>query len=193
MLGATIFFAILGGLLVATIAALVILGQRRKREENKALGTTSVDRTPAQKYRESVHYVSPFYEAPLGSTSEEQLAFRTALEEVYTAGKADLEAALADEDKEAAMILSHRTVLLTTGVGLLAFGRLDVVGDILNGIPVAPRKSRALGAGSLKALLPMPGILSPYDNPDEVSRWVKANESRLRWSEDSGKFLLGRD
>lgn len=189
MLGAIILFAILGGLLVATIAALVIRGQRRKREVNKALGTMSTEPTPAQKYREWVHSDALFYEDPLGPTSDEQLAFRTALEEVYTTAKDELHAALVEKDTEAKILHGHQIALLILAVGLLTYGRLDVVDDILNGIPVAPRNIRML-AGSLKALLPMPENLSPFGNPEEVKHWVMSNESKLRWSEESGKFLL---
>jgi hypothetical protein len=45
-------------------------------------------------------------------------------------------------------------------------------------------------AGSIKDLLPLPSALDPFENPEEVKNWVKTNETRLRWSEERGKFLI---
>jgi hypothetical protein len=144
----------------------------------------------AEKYRKMVHAGSTFYDRydrPLGRETEELASFRIALEQAYMRGKEYLRLSVSQEDEES--IASDRSGLLLIGVGLLTYGRLDVVEDILNGIPTAPQNMRHL-AGSIKDLLPLPRTLDPFENPEEVKNWVQLHEARLRWSEESGKFLL---
>jgi hypothetical protein len=74
------------------------------------------------------------------------------------------------------------------GVGLLSFGHLDVVDDVLDGIPAADHPSRML-ARSVDGLIPGAGGNVLVD-AQAVRDWIAQHRDRLVWNEESGVFEL---
>ena len=79
--------------------------------------------------------------------------------------------------------------LFLIGVGLFAFGRLDVAEDILDNIPAKNCPISVL-AGVLR-LLPLPrNLLSWHDRPDAIREWLRVKSPRLNWSESKERYIL---
>ena len=82
--------------------------------------------------------------------------------------------------------------------GLLAYGRLDMVDEILDAAPAAMQwgsgKVVFLGSNAIRALLPIPELLrgaaSWYSHVDVIGvrKWLHQNRDALRW--DAGRFVL---
>jgi hypothetical protein len=79
-------------------------------------------------------------------------------------------------------------------VGLFACGDLDKVAAILDAIPIPYEPNVAsmyqLMAGSIKALLPLPVLIDPLQNPNGVRTWVQTHRDVLVWSEALGKYYI---
>lgn len=86
--------------------------------------------------------------------------------------------------------------MFVAAVGLFAFGRLDVVFDILELWPAQPPDKPRINARSairaVAELLPLPRHLDPMKVDDHASirGWVSDHRSQLRWSEVDGRYRL---
>lgn len=83
---------------------------------------------------------------------------------------------------------SARAGMFLCAVGLLTFGRLDVVDDMLDWNPGRGVIRKLLFA--IEKLLPLPEDLDPKQNPAETKAWIKSKEQQLLWSEQDGIFEL---
>lgn len=82
--------------------------------------------------------------------------------------------------------------------GLLAYGRLEMVDEILEAIPAVTLwgsdKAVFLGSNAIRALLPIPeelrGEASWYSHVDVIGvrKWLHQHRDELRW--DAGRFVL---
>lgn len=132
---------------------------------------------PSEFYRKAVYEMCQAY---TGSTDQE---FELFLREVYESEKA-----LLNEESPDYLDLS------IPAVGLLAFGDLSMVDDILRSIPPLPQDGPGglifrLGSMALSALLPID--IDVRRNPEIVKEWYETHKDRLRWDEKKGVFVLG--
>lgn len=140
--------------------------------------------TPAKLYRDAVRDVCVLYRDP--SDSDSDSAFHSYLERLYTELKQDL-ARLIDLHALPNQIRAARTGVFITAVGLLTYGQLAVVEDILVNIPAGRANLRRL-ARSLNVLLPLPEGLDPLTDPEAVHVWFRAVRDQLTWRPAAGKF-----
>jgi hypothetical protein len=92
---------------------------------------------------------------------------------------------------ERAKANAERSLLFFSACGLLTYGRLDVVADLLNNVP-AGRRSHSLES-CVKAILPLPKALRDLDDPivrRAVISWVNDNRDSLIWEDEKGAFSL---
>jgi hypothetical protein len=73
---------------------------------------------------------------------------------------------------------------------LLTYGRLDVIGDVLENVPPDCHPANRGLAPAVDRLIPVPAGLHAGTSPRDVLGWILANESHLRWDEDAGRFVL---
>lgn len=104
------------------------------------------------------------------------------LEEVFQVNKKKL----TEHTVEAESSASIRSTLFVVGVGLLTYGRLDVLRDVLDNIPVEGRVKRL--ANVVKTLLPLPERLGLVD-PSQILDWVANQKENLVWDDNSLKFV----
>ena len=124
------------------------------------------------------------YHAPSDVDADEH--FRQYLENYYGEEKQRLEYLVTRGSPEAE-VTAARNGLFVLASGLLAFGRLDVVEDVLRNIPSTGGVRRlALG---VKAMLPLPEDLDPIRDTELVRAWVQANRTKFKWNEQIGKYL----
>jgi hypothetical protein len=134
----------------------------------------------AKAYRDGVQTVTRAFQ-PSGDGNEDT-EFYNFLDNLYVNEKSREETIAEDARKEANL------AVFVSAVGLFAYGRLDVVEDILNNIP-SPRNLRRL-AWVLNALLPMPRSLDPLTDIEAVRSWVTANRDELLWDRNEEKFAF---
>jgi hypothetical protein len=140
---------------------------------------------PALIYRNAVRQLCLQYH--LDPVVDQDDHFRSYLENQYKLEKEQLGFLLYSK-APANQSTSVRNGLFVLAVGLLAFGNLDMVDDILHNIPAAGEIRHLVFA--LKALLPLPENLDPQHDYDEMSKWISTNKAKLKWDEKKGKFLL---
>jgi hypothetical protein len=144
--------------------------------------TAPAERTPSAYWRGVIR--GGMWRAPA-----DDAALRAYCDEVYADEKQTLAATLArggsPRDIEAA-----RVGVFVVALALLTYGRLDVVADVLDNLPPHPHPARRGLAGAIRALLPIPAHLAVLDAPREALAWIRANEARLRWDDDAGRFVL---
>jgi hypothetical protein len=80
------------------------------------------------------------------------------------------------------------------GIGLLVFGRVMHLVDVVRDIAQYPRAAGYKIARhyimAIQKLVPIPSELSLQNRPHEVLAWLEANLSQLNWNEDSGRVIL---
>jgi hypothetical protein len=87
-------------------------------------------------------------------------------------------------------ISGARLGVYVIALALLTYGRLDVIGDVLENMPRYPHPSNRGVSPTVDRLIPLPADLQAGTSPREVLAWIRANESQLRWDEDAGRFVL---
>lgn len=111
----------------------------------------------------------------------------TPLEELFLRGykqaKTRLTEAVSDNVKE-----GSRNGIYMWSVGLLTYGHLDVIPDILDNIPPRSAKVSRL-ANVVKVVLPIFELDKPAD-ADEIAAWVEQNKDQLVWDKDELVFKL---
>jgi len=135
-------------------------------------------------YREAVRQTFIGYK-PEPDTEE---YFRTFLEQRYTLVKSDL-AHRPEEKVSSHYVNSDRLALFIIAVGLLTYGRLDVLSDILDNVPPSDLPLYRL-LGVFRAVLPLPATLSIRTHLDGIRDWVAEHEGYLEWDSETTKFTL---
>jgi hypothetical protein len=147
------------------------------------------ERHPASFFREAVRQLCARYEAPQNRDAESQYeAFRVFLEQSYQTAIQRYEQSIANNDTEG-RIRANQLGRFMLAVGLLTYGRVDVVEDILDNMPL-PEATIGRLAWVLKGLMPMPEDLDPLKDIEAVRKWVLENKSRLKWDERSEKYVF---
>ena len=146
----------------------------------------SANISQARRYREMVRF--EFKRCPPATDSNPDEAFRIHLETLYKEEK-KLLSLLVDENASEAEIRNREVGLFLIGVGLFTYGRLDVAGDILTGIPEGRGQINRL-TWVLNVLLPLPDKLDALTQPDLVGKWLKLNSDRLTWDENSETYIF---
>ncbi len=149
-----------------------------------------IDTTQAARYREMVRSQIKFVggQAVSRSTLNSDIALHTILENLYNESKEKL-SQLQNQNASKPTIKSVKVSLFVFSAGLFTFGKLDVAEDILTGIPSGRGSIRQL-AWVLNVLLPMPKGFDALANPTAVWEWLKIKRSRLRWDENSERYVL---
>lgn len=79
-------------------------------------------------------------------------------------------------------------------VGLMTYGRLDVIETALNGIAdtTHPGELHDMARVLLFSLLPLPPALIHAGEPDKTAlhQWLRDNQAKLAWDSASSRFLL---
>jgi hypothetical protein len=156
-----------------------LLGLRRSRPPEPP---ESEDKTPAKFYRDWLRMA--FFKPPA-----DDLAFRALLDEMYAAANARLSAPDDDQPTRKELRDAKMTVYISA-VGLLTCGRLEVVPDVMSGIPPGHGIHPGVRgvAMCVSALLPVPDGWSVYHNGHLIAGWWEENRSKLDWDEQSGVF-----
>jgi hypothetical protein len=89
-------------------------------------------------------------------------------------------------DRARGGLFTTDTNLFIYGIGLLAYGHLEVIEDVLENLPDGRNNARTL-VSAIPALLPIP--YHPFD-AKKTREWFQAHRDHLVWSEEHGKFLL---
>ncbi len=107
-------------------------------------------------------------------------------------------AAHADEKRSLAAMLARsapdreisgtRLGVYIVSLALLTYGRLDVIGDVLENMPPPLHPANRGLAYAVDRLFPLPTGLHAGSAPLDVLAWIRANESQLRWDEQAGRF-----
>jgi hypothetical protein len=93
-------------------------------------------------------------------------------------------------------IRKHRS--LFAAIGLLAYGQLEMVEEIIDNLPAPPTDMEGFIPGhiewSLRNLLPLP---TEFDSSrylrthrEELKTWVGNHYQQLIWDDDQGRYLL---
>ena len=117
---------------------------------------------------------------------QEFLAFCT---RIYVDEKRTLEETLARGAPERD-IRGARLGVYVIALALLTYGRLDVIGDVLENMPPSSHSANGGLAAAVNQMIPVPAGLHAGTSPREVLAWIRANDSHLRWDEDAGRFVL---
>jgi hypothetical protein len=72
--------------------------------------------------------------------------------------------------------------------GLLTFGHIEVVEDILDNIPEGKGHVRRL-AYTVTTLLPAPKELDVFENTEAIKNWFHENQDKLHWNSQQERFL----
>ncbi len=77
------------------------------------------------------------------------------------------------------------------GIGLLVFGRLDHLVDVVKDIALCPEAARYKIARhyitAIQKLVPLPAGMSLQIRPDDALAWLEANRGQLIWDEEAGR------
>lgn len=139
----------------------------------------------ARFYRNMVRQICEMY-APIPAIDDNARFFRY-LEQRYDNAKRRIQNLL-DKHAEVSEIDLERHALFVFAAGLLTYGRVDVVDDILAHIPPSGHVRRL--AWTVSTLMPMPTELDPLDNLDDATAWIQENRTRLNWNVKEEKFTL---
>ncbi len=143
---------------------------------------TIAERKPGLYWRDVIRRAMP--RAPSGGA-----ALYAFCDEVYADEKRTLAELLARR-APASEIAGARLGVYVIALALVTYGRLDAVGDVLENLPPREHPARRGLAGAIRELLPVPEPMSRLDSPAEVLAWIRANEARLRWDDDAGRFVF---
>jgi hypothetical protein len=142
----------------------------------------------AKRYREIVRAEFKLSRMQIPLNLDSDTALFSFLENLYNATKERL-SSLINESASDLIIQAEKAALFVFSVGIFTFGRLNVVEDILAGIPGGKGSIRNL-ALVLNVLLPIPKGLDALRNPEEIKEWVKVKYSRLKWDETLERYIL---
>jgi hypothetical protein len=147
------------------------------------------EKAASRVFRRAAEQMLRRYEAP--QTADEQAkaeSFREFLEFAYQEIKGRL-ASPTEENSSENMKLAAQGSLFRVAAGLLTYGRLDVVDDIVNYVPPPTAGMRRL-AWVLNNLMPMPKELDPLEDIEAVRQWIETHREKLRWDEKAEKFIF---
>lgn len=89
---------------------------------------------------------------------------------------------------------SRVALMIWSGIGLLAYGRLDYLEETLKLIASHPdaigHKFCRYYVSGIGRLLPIPAGLSSQEDAGEILAWYRTCKGRLRWKEAVGRFEL---
>jgi hypothetical protein len=95
---------------------------------------------------------------------------------------------------ETEKIQTERLGIAVLALGLLAFGNIEVVDEILDAMPIDSSLRRLnvyrLLSSGLRDMLPLPKDMNPLTNPDEVRAWFLVSRDNLRWQEELGRYVI---
>ena len=106
----------------------------------------------------------------------------------YYEYKQDLSQLISQSESES-IIRGTKGVLCLAALGLLTFGNLNVVEDVLDNIE-AFAKTPARYYVLLAELLPLPQEMFPRGKMDAVRGWMSQNKEVLSWDEQKERFDL---
>jgi hypothetical protein len=134
----------------------------------------------ASLYREKVW--DRFYPYHPFNDAVDQAEFRLVLERVYKDAKENLRS---PNDSTT----YNSKYLFLSAIGLLAYGVLSSVSDILDNMRLVPEDCHQM-AGVINFILPLPEGMNVFNNPDATKIWVARNRNNLQFREGEGMFIL---
>ena len=146
------------------------------------------EKRPAYFWRKEIMHGSS--KQGLQPEEDPQEFFRQRCEHAYAQGIADLDLLLHQGASEES-IHSSRLCIFLAACGLLTFGRLDVIEDILNNVPISLVPVSHF-VNCVRHTLPVPPELKGVWSRDFAAfrTWFQTHRERLIWSEGQGRFLL---
>lgn len=85
-------------------------------------------------------------------------------------------------------ISGARVAVYILSLALLTYGRIDVIGDVLENMPPPLHPANRGLAFAVDRLFPLPTGMHAGSAPLDVLAWIRANESHMRWDELAGRF-----
>jgi hypothetical protein len=136
---------------------------------------------PALYYRSSVRLQFRAFEP--SSDLNEETEFRLWLEKTYEDAKKNIPSKKWNDIK-------NTTTLFLSAIGLLTFGNLATIPDILDCIPFIEYLSTRQIGWVLKVILPLPEDLNPLYHIDALKFWLQKNSPNLHFEGSEGKFVF---
>ncbi len=112
----------------------------------------------------------------------DQAEFRLTLENIYAEAKEKLKST----DNESAR---NRKYLYLSAIGLLAYGFINTVPDIIENHSLVDKDYNWL-ASILNFIFPIPKGMNIFNDPDDFKRWMQENSANLYYKESAGKFAF---
>ncbi|MCA0457097.1 MAG: hypothetical protein LCI00_24210 [Chloroflexi bacterium] len=146
---------------------------------NEMASWVMTERHVASTYR--IQVWNEFYPYHPFDYAVDQLAFRDMLENAYEAAKEKLRSSNNEN--------TTRKYLFLSAIGLLAYGFLNTVPDIVESGSLVNKDYRWL-ISILNFIFPTPKGMNVFNDPDDFKIWLQANSSNLYFKESAGKFTF---
>jgi hypothetical protein len=113
-----------------------------------------------------------------------EISFLEYLKVCYNLSKEEL----ANYETEESTRSAIRNGIFVCATGMLTYGQIEVVPDVLNNIPESGNARRLANVVSL--LFPLPDELHPLTHPTAVVTWVENHKHKLHWNAIKEIFTL---
>ena len=117
--------------------------------------------------------------------------WEAAFQQYLTGQWQELQSALSDAMASNAtprVIQDLRISLYVFAVGLVTYGRIDVIPFLIQNIPAIGKLPQ--GARVVLELLPIPASVHQQGGWEAVAQWVEANAASLRWDSEQERFVF---
>jgi hypothetical protein len=141
--------------------------------------------TPAKHWRSMMMQIAYMGDRPNNMSEDDYFLEKS--EQEHNASHQELERILAEGGDPTGR--GVRNGIYLSAIALLTYGRIDVVGDILNNLPPQFTNMYQLHR-VVDALIPVPSSLRTIQDKDAVMTWVRDNIDNLKWNDEKGKFIL---
>lgn len=145
-----------------------------------------LEQSPARFYRKQVRFGLSISHSTLPPTSPTEEKLELYLDVLY-AKQCERLAQHAKHPPNPALVEADSFGMFVIASGLLAFGRLAVVPDIINNMPKTGNVRRL--ALVIPALLPLPDTLDPLTQAQGVLDWLKDHHDQLIWDATLERFI----
>ncbi|MGK7891001.1 MAG: M50 family metallopeptidase [Leptolyngbyaceae cyanobacterium] len=146
-----------------------------------------LQQSPARFYRKKVRFGLSVSHPNLPPASPTEAKLEPYLDALYQQQCQKLEQHT-QRKASSALIETYSFSVFVIASGLLAFGRLEMVPDILNNMPKTGNVRRL--ALVIPALLPLPDTIDLLTHPQAALDWLNHHRDQLTWDETMEKFTL---
>lgn len=83
----------------------------------------------------------------------------------------------------------ERSEIFIFAAGLLTYGQIEMVDDILDNIPSGKAHVRRL-AWTVTTLLPIPQNIDVFKDAEAIKKWLNEHKDRLSWNAEQKHFYV---